>query len=159
MDQAARRFEVAVNGCRGRQRLDRRHAATLVKLALAPVTCTAKKSDAVWLDDDIDAAVPKLHKAAHFACRATLRRHDRARNDTERLADSAVEIDAGIETGTCRARRWDTPAPDERWRVRRGNFSPDPYEGGTAPRATPPLHSSLRSRRTLAGPGGPRYGR
>jgi DNA-binding SARP family transcriptional activator len=51
----------------------RRHAAALVKvLALAPGPRLHREQliDVVWPDDSLDAAVPKLHKAAHFARRA-----------------------------------------------------------------------------------------
>ena len=51
----------------------RRHAAALVKvLALAPGRRLHREQiiDLVWPDDTIDAAAPKLHKAAHFARRA-----------------------------------------------------------------------------------------
>jgi DNA-binding SARP family transcriptional activator len=51
----------------------RRHAAALVKvLALAPERRLHREQiiDLVWPDDTIDAAAPKLHKAAHFARRA-----------------------------------------------------------------------------------------
>src|SRR5438067_10199652 len=69
------RFEVAVNGgAVADSGWTRRHAATLVKLlALAPGRRMHREEvlDAVWPGDDIDAAVPKLHKAAHFARRAT----------------------------------------------------------------------------------------
>jgi DNA-binding SARP family transcriptional activator/pimeloyl-ACP methyl ester carboxylesterase len=67
-------FDVVVDG----QRIDpalwtRRHAASLVKLlALAPGCRLHREQviDALWRDDDLDAATPKLHKAAHFARRA-----------------------------------------------------------------------------------------
>ena len=51
----------------------RRHAAALVKvLALAPGRRLHREQllDLVWPDDPLDEAVPKLHKAAHFARRA-----------------------------------------------------------------------------------------
>src|SRR5690242_13329935 len=51
----------------------RRHAATVVKvLALAPGRRLHREQviDLVWPGDTIAAAVPKLHKAAHFARRA-----------------------------------------------------------------------------------------
>jgi DNA-binding SARP family transcriptional activator/tetratricopeptide (TPR) repeat protein len=51
----------------------RRHAATLVKvLALAPNRRLHREQliDAVWPDDTVDDAAPKLHKAAHYARRA-----------------------------------------------------------------------------------------
>ena len=51
----------------------RRHAAALVKvLALAPGRRLHREQiiDLVWPDDTIDEAVPKLHKAAHYARRA-----------------------------------------------------------------------------------------
>jgi DNA-binding SARP family transcriptional activator len=51
----------------------RRHAAALVKvLAMAPARRLHREQviDLLWPDDSIDEAVPKLHKAAHFARRA-----------------------------------------------------------------------------------------
>src|SRR5437763_2455015 len=103
------RFEVAVNG---RAVADggwsRRHAATLVKLlALAPGRRMHREEvlDAMWPDDDVAAAVPKLHKAAHFARRATGCADTIVlRNDTAELfADSAVEIDAVVFEAAARA--------------------------------------------------------
>ena len=52
----------------------RRHAASLVKvLALAPGHRLHREQviDAVWPEDTLDQAAPKLHKAAHFARKAT----------------------------------------------------------------------------------------
>ena len=69
------RFEITVNGLGVADgNWNRRHAATLVKLlALAPGRRLHREEvlDAVWPDEDPDTAVPKLHKAAHFARRAT----------------------------------------------------------------------------------------
>ena len=51
----------------------RRHAAALVKvLALAPGRRLHREQviDLVWPEDTLDEAVPKLHKAAHYARRA-----------------------------------------------------------------------------------------
>ncbi|MGH3575762.1 MAG: AfsR/SARP family transcriptional regulator, partial [Pseudonocardiaceae bacterium] len=51
----------------------RRHAAALVKvLAMAPGRRLHREQviDLLWPDDTIEEAVPKLHKAAHFARRA-----------------------------------------------------------------------------------------
>jgi DNA-binding SARP family transcriptional activator len=51
----------------------RRHAAALVKvLAMAPGRRLHREQviDLLWPDDTVDEAVPKLHKAAHFARRA-----------------------------------------------------------------------------------------
>lgn len=51
----------------------RRHAAALVKvLALAPGRRLHREQliDRIWPDDALDAAAPKLHKAAHYARRA-----------------------------------------------------------------------------------------
>jgi DNA-binding SARP family transcriptional activator/tetratricopeptide (TPR) repeat protein len=51
----------------------RRHAAGLVKvLSLAPGRRMHREQliDRLWPDDTVDAAVPKLHKAAHFARKA-----------------------------------------------------------------------------------------
>jgi DNA-binding SARP family transcriptional activator len=105
------RFEVAVNGgAVADSGWTRRHAATLVKLlALAPGRRMHREEvlDAVWPDDDIDAAVPKLHKAAHFARRATGCADTIVlRNDTAELfADSDVEIDAVVFETAARAAR------------------------------------------------------
>jgi DNA-binding SARP family transcriptional activator len=93
-------FEVVVNGGGvADSGWARRHAAALVKLlALAPGRRLHREEvlDAVWPDDDLDDAVPKLHKAAHYARRATGRADTIVlRNETAELfADSAVEIDA-----------------------------------------------------------------
>ena len=51
----------------------RRHAAALVKvLALSPDHRLHREQliDRLWPDDTLQEAVPKLHKAAHFARRA-----------------------------------------------------------------------------------------
>jgi DNA-binding SARP family transcriptional activator/tetratricopeptide (TPR) repeat protein len=51
----------------------RRHAAALVKvLALAPARRAHREQviDLLWPDDTIEEALPKLHKAAHFARKA-----------------------------------------------------------------------------------------
>src|SRR5687768_577624 len=51
----------------------RRHAASLVKLlALAPARRLHREQviDALWPEQSVDEAAPKLHKAAHFARRA-----------------------------------------------------------------------------------------
>ena len=69
------RFEVAIDGRvvpGGEWR--RRHAETLVKvLALSPGHRLHREQivDALWPDDTLESALPKLHKAAHFARRAT----------------------------------------------------------------------------------------
>src|SRR5437763_13549457 len=96
------RFEVAVNGAAvADSGWTRRHAATLVKLlALAPGRRLHREQvlDAVWPDDAIEDAVPKLHKAAHYARRATGYADTIVlRNDTvELFADFSVEIDAVV---------------------------------------------------------------
>lgn len=68
------RFEVAVDSVPVPARLwSRRHAAALVKvLALAPGRRLRREQviDLVWPDEPVEDAVPKLHKAAHFARRA-----------------------------------------------------------------------------------------
>lgn len=68
------RFEVTVDGIPvAVSNWTRRHAAALVKvLAMAPGRRLhrAQVIDLLWPDDSIDEAVPKLHKAAHFARRA-----------------------------------------------------------------------------------------
>jgi DNA-binding SARP family transcriptional activator/tetratricopeptide (TPR) repeat protein len=69
------RFEVTVDGVAAPARgWARRHAATLVKiLALAPGRRLHREQviDLVWPDESLASASPKLHKAAHFARRAT----------------------------------------------------------------------------------------
>ena len=68
------RFEVAVDAVAvPAARWTRRHATALVKLlALAPGHRLHREQvvDALWPDDALAEAVPKLHKAAHFARRA-----------------------------------------------------------------------------------------
>ena len=68
------RFEVAVDGVPVPEgHWARRHAAALVKvLAMAPGRRLHREQllDLIWPDDPLDEAVPKLHKAAHFARRA-----------------------------------------------------------------------------------------
>jgi DNA-binding SARP family transcriptional activator/tetratricopeptide (TPR) repeat protein len=68
------RFAVAVGGVQVAEAgWQRRHAAAVVKvLALAPGRRLHREQviDLIWPDDTIAAAVPKLHKAAHFARRA-----------------------------------------------------------------------------------------
>ena len=68
------RFAVTVGGARvAEASWNRRHAAAVVKvLALAPGRRLHREQviDRVWPEDTIAEAVPKLHKAAHFARRA-----------------------------------------------------------------------------------------
>ena len=68
------RFEVMVDAVPvAASSWTRRHAAALVKvLALAPGRCLHREQviDLLWHDDTVGEAVPKLHKAAHFARRA-----------------------------------------------------------------------------------------
>jgi DNA-binding SARP family transcriptional activator len=65
------RFAVSVGGVPVAEGAwKRRHAAAVVKvLALAPGRRLHREQviDLVWPDDTIAAAVPKLHKAAHYA--------------------------------------------------------------------------------------------
>jgi DNA-binding SARP family transcriptional activator len=65
------RFAVSVGGVPVAEAAwKRRHAAAVVKvLALAPGRRLHREQDIdlVWPDDTIAAAVPKLHKAAHYA--------------------------------------------------------------------------------------------
>ena len=67
-------FEVVVGGRPvDAARWTRRRAAALVKLlALAPARTMHREQviDALWPDDRVDTATPKLHKAAHFARKA-----------------------------------------------------------------------------------------
>ena len=68
------RFDVTVDGVvTGAGTLGRRQASALLKLlALDPAHAVHRERllDVLWPDDDIDDALPKLHKAAHFARRA-----------------------------------------------------------------------------------------
>jgi DNA-binding SARP family transcriptional activator len=68
------RFDVVVDGSvTGAGTLGRRQASGLLKLlALTPGRAMHRERllDLLWPDDDIDEALPKLHKAAHFARRA-----------------------------------------------------------------------------------------
>jgi DNA-binding SARP family transcriptional activator len=68
------RFEVTVGAVPvAASSWTRRHAAALVKvLAMAPGRRLHREQviDLVWPDDTIEEAMPKLHKAAHFARRA-----------------------------------------------------------------------------------------
>lgn len=67
-------FEVRVDGrAISSDRWSRRHSAALVKLlALAPGRSLHREQvlDALWPGLDIDAAAPRLHKAAHYARKA-----------------------------------------------------------------------------------------
>jgi len=67
-------FAVVVDGVAIDDRhWSRRHAAALVKvLAMAPDRRMHREQliDLVWPEDTVEEAVPKLHKAAHFARRA-----------------------------------------------------------------------------------------
>src|SRR5687768_9530465 len=67
------RFHVRVDGVDAdADAWRRRHAAGLVKLlALEPSRRLHREQviDALWPDDAVDEAAPKLHKAAHFARR------------------------------------------------------------------------------------------
>jgi DNA-binding SARP family transcriptional activator/tetratricopeptide (TPR) repeat protein len=69
------RFEVAIDGDPlPASSWRRRHPAALVKvLALASGRKLHREQviDAVWPDDTLDQATPKLHKAAHYARKAT----------------------------------------------------------------------------------------
>ncbi len=69
------RFEVIVDGCVVPPGAwSRRHAASLVKLlALSPSRRLHREQviDALWPGLSVDAAAPRLHKAAHFVRRAT----------------------------------------------------------------------------------------
>ncbi|MEO8693753.1 MAG: alpha/beta fold hydrolase [Acidimicrobiales bacterium] len=67
-------FAVIIDGtCVDEAGWTRRNAASLVKLlALAPARRMHREQviDALWPEDSVDDATPKLHKAAHFARRA-----------------------------------------------------------------------------------------
>ena len=111
------RFEVALSGepiAAGAW--SRRHAAALVKLlALAPGRRLHREQvlDRLWPTDPIDTAIPKLHKAAHFA-RRTIGRDDAIvlRDQTVALfPDSDVVVDALVFE--CRARAALTGGDDQ----------------------------------------------
>jgi DNA-binding SARP family transcriptional activator/pimeloyl-ACP methyl ester carboxylesterase len=72
------RFEVTVDGCIvPSSAWSRRQAAALVKrLALAPSRRLHREQviDALWPGLSVEAAAPRLHKAAHYVRRATNRR-------------------------------------------------------------------------------------
>ena len=94
------RFDVIVNGSVSQaSRLTRRQAASLVKLlALTPSHQLHRERvlDLIWPDDTVEEALPKLHKAAHYARRAC--EHEDAvvlRGELVRLfPDSTLEVDA-----------------------------------------------------------------
>lgn len=76
----------------GSAQWSRRHAAGLVKaLSLAPGHRLHREQliDLLWPDDTIDGAVPKLHKAAHFARKAI------AVPDSIVLQDEHVQLGPG----------------------------------------------------------------
>lgn len=96
------RFEVAVDGVAiPADTWTRRHAAGLVKLlALTPGRRLHREQiiDALWPDTSVEAALPRLHKAAHYARRGlggdeastVVLRHD----VVTLLPDAAVTVDA-----------------------------------------------------------------
>ena len=74
----------------------RRHAASLVKvLALASGHRLHREQviDAVWPEDTLDQAAPKLHKAAHFARKAT------GRPEAVVLGSDTVSLFPGADAG------------------------------------------------------------
>jgi DNA-binding SARP family transcriptional activator/pimeloyl-ACP methyl ester carboxylesterase len=93
-------FEVVVDG----RPVDaagwsRRNAAALVKLlALAPARRLHRERviDALWPDDDVGSATPKLHKAAHFARRTLADANAIVLRDeiVALFPDAAVTVDA-----------------------------------------------------------------
>jgi DNA-binding SARP family transcriptional activator/tetratricopeptide (TPR) repeat protein len=89
------RFAVTVDGTEVSERgWTRRHAAAMVKvLALTPSHRLHREQliDAVWPDDTIEEASPKLHKAAHFARKAT------GCADAIVLRDEAVHLFPGAD--------------------------------------------------------------
>ena len=94
------RFEVMIDGQPVASRnWARRHAATLVKvLALTPGRRLHREQvvDMVWPGESLDVAAPKLHKAAHYARRATGQADAVVlRDDTVQLfPDAEVTVDA-----------------------------------------------------------------
>jgi DNA-binding SARP family transcriptional activator/tetratricopeptide (TPR) repeat protein len=89
------RFEVAIDGeVVPASNWGRRHPAALVKvLALATGRTLHREQviDLVWPDDRVDQATPKLHKAAHYARRAT------GRPDAVVLRDEMVLLFPGAD--------------------------------------------------------------
>ena len=78
----------------------RRHAAALVKLlALRPHRRLHREQvlDLVWPDDAVDAAAAKLHKAAHYARKAT------GRADTIVLGGELVQLFPDAESPSMRS--------------------------------------------------------
>ena len=108
-------FAVSVDGVLvPRERWQRRHAATLVKLlALAPRARLHRDRvvDALWPDVGTDLALPRLHKAAHYARQAldardavvlkdeTVALFPAATLDVDALTFEAA-ADAALRTGT-----------------------------------------------------------
>jgi len=136
-------FGVAVNGSVvADSAWTRRHAATLVKLlALAPGRRLHREQvlDTVWPEDDLDVAVPKLHKAAHFARRATGCADTIVlRNDAvELFAGSAIDIDVvQFESSARAALAAGDPALARRALAAYGGelLPQDPYEDWVVPR-------------------------
>ncbi len=84
------RFEVVIDGrAVPATEWRRRHPAALVKiLALTPGHKLHREQviDALWPDDTLEQAAPKLHKAAHYARRAT------GRPDAVVLRNEAVQL-------------------------------------------------------------------
>ena len=89
------RFEVAIDGeVVPASNWGRRHPAALVKvLAMATGHALHREQviDVVWPDDRVDQATPKLHKAAHYARRAT------GRADAVVLRDEMVLLFPGAD--------------------------------------------------------------
>jgi DNA-binding SARP family transcriptional activator/tetratricopeptide (TPR) repeat protein len=89
------RFVMSVSGdVVPAERWSRRHAALLVKLlALTSGRRLHREQviDRLWPDDSLAEALPKLHKAAHFARRAS------GRNDAVVLGDEMVSLFPGVD--------------------------------------------------------------
>jgi DNA-binding SARP family transcriptional activator/tetratricopeptide (TPR) repeat protein len=119
----------------------RRHASGLVKLlALSPGRRLHREQviDALWPDDTVDEAAPKLHKAAHYARRAMDDRNAIVlRGETVALfPDRPVTVDAvAFESAAVAAlRAGDAAALQAALDASRGELLPDdPYEDWAEP--------------------------
>ena len=145
----------------------RRQAAALVKiLALAPGHRLHREQiiDLLWPDEAPEDAAPKLHKAAHFARKAT------GRPDAIVLRDESVQLfpdaDVVVDVVTFEdlsrqalARSDEDLARRGRSPLRRRPAPPGPLRGvgrGAAGAAAPPLPGPPPPARTVGGARGPR---
>jgi DNA-binding SARP family transcriptional activator len=122
-------------------RWSRRHSATLVKLlALAPGRSLHREQvlDALWPDLDIEAAAPRLHKAAHYARNALGSRDAVVLGDdvVRLLPHQSVDIDAARfqDVALSALRDGSRAAAKAALTMYSGDLLPhDPYESWTEP--------------------------